>query len=96
MCSSDLVRLALVVAWEHDGLLLLLDVEKEARWDAALRAGVEYHALGPLLLRCGYTNLSRQWSAGFGLRQGAFELGYAVALHSELGATHSVGVAIAP
>ncbi|MBR9975826.1 MAG: hypothetical protein KFF77_09625 [Bacteroidetes bacterium] len=88
------LRLAFGLAWEHDGLLLLLAMEKETRWDADLRAGVEYIVLGPLRLRCGYANLSRQWSAGFGLRQGAFELGYAMMLHSELGATHTVGLAM--
>lgn len=90
------VELAIGIAWTHEQLLLLCDMAKEARVDADLRFGVEYQLLGVLALRAGYSTLSREWSSGLGLRHSSFVVGYAFALHSELGATHTVGLGFTP
>ncbi|MBR9977690.1 MAG: hypothetical protein KFH87_06330 [Bacteroidetes bacterium] len=84
------------VAWRDDGLLLALDYEKDARVATNLRLGAEYRLLDRLLLRCGASTLTREWTAGFGLRHASLILDYAYALHTELGATHTIGIGFQP
>lgn len=88
--------LSVGVAWRDDGLLLALDCEKDARVASNLRLGVEYRLLDRILLRCGASTLTRQWTVGFGLRHASLLLDYAYALHTELGATHTVGIGFQP
>lgn len=90
------VQLVTGLAWRHEGLLLVLDLEKESRLDLGLRAGAEFRLLDVLALRCGGSTLSRQWTTGFAVERGSFRVSYALALHSELGATHSVGIGFEP
>ena len=90
------VQLVTGIAWRHEGLLLAVDLEKESRLDLGLRGGAEYRLLDVLALRCGISTLSRQWTAGFAVERGSFRVSYALALHSELGTTHSVGIGFQP
>ncbi len=84
------------LAWTHDGLLLTLDCEKEARHPMNLRFGAEYGFLEHFALRCGTATVSRTWTAGFAVRRGALRFEYAAAIHTELGATHTVGIGFEP
>jgi hypothetical protein len=86
------VLLAAGLAWEHDGLLVVLDAEKETRHDVNMRGGVEYRLLEILSLRCGVSTRTRQWSTGFALDHGVFRIAYTMSMHSELGASHTVGI----
>ena len=83
-------------SWRHAGMLVALDVEKETRHDVNLRLGTEVTLLDVLALRCCVSTVTRQWTAGLGLWRGIFRVDYAIAVHSELGATHTVSVGFAP
>lgn len=84
------------LAWEDDECTLALDGEKESRQDLNLRLGAEYRFLERFALRCGAATLSRIWTAGFALRHASFRIEYALAVHSELGVTHTVGIGFEP
>ncbi|MFZ1728812.1 MAG: hypothetical protein WBQ23_02890 [Bacteroidota bacterium] len=84
------------LAWQHDGLLLALDCEKESRSDVNLRLGTEYRLLPEFAIRFGAATLTRQWTAGFAVGHGAFRVEYALSVHSELGASHTVGIGFEP
>jgi hypothetical protein len=88
--------LSVGLAWQHEGMLLALDCEKEARSAANFRVGAEYRLHRHFVLRCGAGTLTRQWTAGFALHSGALRIEYALAFHSELGATHTVGIGFEP
>lgn len=89
-------ELAAGICWRHAGMLVALDLEKETRHPLNPRIGMEITLLGVLALRCGLSHLTRQWTAGIGLTHGVFRIDYALALHSELGATHTAGIGFAP
>jgi hypothetical protein len=84
------------IAWRHEGMLLALDCEKESRQGADIRMGAEYRPIREFALRCGAGTLDRQWTAGFALQHGTLRVEYALSIHSELGATHTVGIGFEP
>jgi hypothetical protein len=84
------------LAWTHDGVLLALDLEKESRHPLNMRFGAEYRFLGHVALRCGTATVNRTWTAGLALIRGALRFEYAAAIHTELGATHTVGIGFEP
>lgn len=89
-------RCAAGLSWTHAGMLVALDLEKETRHDVNLRVGTEWTLLGVLALRCGMSTISRQWTAGIGFAYGVFRIDYGLAIHSELGVTHTAGIGFAP
>jgi hypothetical protein len=88
--------LSLGIAWQDEQFCVAFDAEKEARTGINLRLGAEYRVYGLLSLRCGAATLTREWTAGIGVHRASLHFAYAIAVHSELGATHTVGIGFEP
>ncbi len=88
--------LSMGLAWQDDDFCLAVEAEKEARADIGLRMGAEYRIFKLFQVRCGAATLTGEWTAGLGVRRSSFRVAYAVAIHSELGATHTIGIGFEP
>ncbi len=73
---------------------LLCEFEKEARFPPSIKGALEQTVWGVLSLRCGVANNPDKFSAGFAVRYGGVEFGYAGYSHAELGWTHQVDVTL--
>lgn len=78
----------------HARLTVAADVEKDVRYPASLRAGVEARPVAALALRAGATTAPRAVSAGVGLRTGPLAIDLAAARHESLGWTPAVGLGV--
>ncbi|MDT8323814.1 MAG: hypothetical protein RRA94_06885 [Bacteroidota bacterium] len=90
------VRLRIGLGWETGALRIAVDVEKESRFALATRLGVEYAFEDCLFLRMGVGGAPSEGTAGFALRTRGLEIGYAVAVHPDLGWTHTAGIGFQP
>lgn len=90
------LRLRMGLAWESGGLRVAADIEKEIRCALSSRLGVEYAFEDRLFLRAGVGTAPGEGTGGFGLRTGGWEIGYAVAVHPDLGWTHTAGIGFQP
>jgi hypothetical protein len=75
-------------------LTLLLDIQKELSFAPSTRFGFEYWILNSIAIRSGVTEKPTQFSAGLGLKYQFIQFDYAVAMHQELGWTHSISLTI--
>ena len=86
---------AVGVGWKAvNDLLVTTELEKDIRYDASLKAGIEKTFLNILALRFGMANNPDKYSAGFSVRYAGIEFGYAGYSHAELGWTHQIEIAI--
>jgi hypothetical protein len=77
-----------------DGLLLGLDVIKDIRYPALLRAGLEYRLVDPVSLRVGVGNNPTKFSSGLGIHYSFVHFDYAMTTHPDLGLSHQFSVAV--
>ncbi len=71
---------------------LNLAVEKELKYNASFRFGIEYYIIKYLTLRSGFSNEPSRYSAGIGINYANFSLDYAMFTHQDLGLTHQAGI----
>jgi hypothetical protein len=79
-----------------NNLLLALEVEKDTRYPASLKAGIEQRLVTALWLRGGIANNPDKYSIGLALRCAPVEFSYAGYSHTDLGWTHQVELSFAP
>jgi len=75
-------------------LVMNLDVQKDVKYTASVRFGVEYEIFDMLALRTGVANNPSRFSAGIGVRYLIFEFDYALYTHQDLGLTHQISVGV--
>ena len=75
-----------------EAVCLLASVQKEAGMPTGFAVGVEHDVAKMLVLRVGIGSQPERFSAGFGLRQGWFEIDYAGVWHTLLGLSHRVSL----
>jgi hypothetical protein len=75
-------------------LLLTCSLEKEMRFPAMIKGGVEHIIFEILALRAGFANNPQKFSGGVGIRYSSLEFGYAGYSHPFLGWTHQLEVAV--
>ena len=75
-----------------DGACLLASVQKEAGLPTGFGVGVQNNVAKRLVLRVGMGSHPERFSAGFGLRQGWFDIDYAGVWHTFLGLSHRVSL----
>jgi hypothetical protein len=68
--------------------------EKDIRYNASLRGGIEYSIIEYLTLRGGFANEPSIFSAGIGINYSYFSFDYALFNHQYLGLTHQAGMII--
>jgi hypothetical protein len=79
------------VAWKPmSDLLLTSEIEKDIRYAASIKAGIEKTFFNLLALRFGIANNPDKYSAGFAVTYAGMEFGYAGYSHTELGWTHQI------
>ncbi len=90
------VRLRMGMGWDAGALRIAADLEKESRHALMVRLGVEYVFEHCFFLRAGVGTAPGEGAGGFGVRAGCWDIGYAVAVHPDLGWTHTVGIGFQP
>ncbi|MEE9224782.1 MAG: hypothetical protein V3U68_01110 [Bacteroidota bacterium] len=75
-------------------LIILVDLEKDVRFPASVKAGVEYRPLEFLAFRTGLATVPSRGTAGVGIQYSRFAFDYAVQAHPELGLTHQFSVSV--
>jgi len=97
---TDSERLPLVLrlgaGWERDGLQLAMDIEARMRSAPCLRVGAEYAVHRAVCLRLGMSHDPHTVTAGCGFHLAGFSIDYAVAVHPDLGWTHTAGIGFQP
>jgi hypothetical protein len=73
-----------------DNLHVSLDMEKDIRFPASIKMGIEQIVFSVVALRAGAANNPDKYSFGIGVRYSLFEFGYAGYSHPDLGWTHQV------
>jgi len=73
-----------------DNLHISLDMEKDIRFPASIKMGIEQIVFSAVALRAGAANNPDKFSIGLGVRYSLFEFGYAGYSHPDLGWTHQV------
>jgi hypothetical protein len=76
------------------GLLFSVELDKDIRFPAELRGGIEICPLPALLLRCGLNRNPSSISFGIGFAWSLFSFDYAFTVHPVLGATHQGSISI--
>ena len=71
-------------------LLLTIEMEKDVRFPASIKFGIEQIVLHVFALRAGVANNPDKYSAGIALKYSSFEFGYAAYSHPDLGWTHQI------
>jgi hypothetical protein len=71
-----------------------LAVEKDIRYKASPRFGIDYAIIKYLSIRTGFSRNPNLYSFGIGVNYSSFNFNYAVVTHQELGLTHQIGVII--
>ncbi|HDQ46210.1 MAG TPA: hypothetical protein ENN17_12065 [bacterium] len=77
------------------GITVALAMDKDVRYPATVRGGVEYRPIVPLVIRGGFSQHPDVLSCGMGLQFAGWGLDYGLTLHSVLGPTHLVSVLFA-
>lgn len=77
-----------------DDFCLVSELEKDLRFPAVFKAGVEQRFFGFLSLRCGVANNPDKFSAGLAVQYSTFEFGYAGYSHPDLGWTHQIEISM--
>ncbi len=75
-------------------LSLNFALEKDIRYTASLRFGIDYYIIENLSLRIGFSNEPSTYSLGIGINYSFVSLDYAVFNHPDLGLTHQAGILI--
>jgi len=78
----------------RNDLNFVLDVEKDTRYTASVKAGVEYTLYDMVDLRAGIGTEPTKFSGGVGFYYSLFEIGYGFYNHQDLGLTHQGTVTI--
>jgi hypothetical protein len=73
---------------------LNITVEKDIRYNASIRSGINYDIADNLSLRLGFANEPAQFSCGIGIHYSMFNFDYAIFTHPDLGLTHQAGLII--
>jgi hypothetical protein len=69
-------------------------LEKDIRYTASLKFGIDYYIIDNLSLRTGFSNEPSTYSAGIGINYSFISFDYAVSNHQDLGLTHQAGILI--
>ncbi len=77
-----------------ENALANLDMIKDVRYNTAFRAGFEFSPHEIVVIRGGTQGQPSRLFGGLGITIVPFQINYAVATHSELGLTHSIGITI--
>ncbi|NWF50766.1 MAG: hypothetical protein HXY49_09515 [Ignavibacteriaceae bacterium] len=77
-----------------DNLSLNAAVEKDIRYNASVRVGVDYSLIEYLSIRTGFSNEPSRYTAGIGIHYSILNLDYAFFTHPDLGLTHQAGLVI--
>ena len=75
-------------------LSLNFALEKDIRYNASLKFGIDYYIIEYLSIRTGFSNEPSSYSAGIGINYSLVSLDYAVYNHPDLGLTHQAGIII--
>lgn len=75
-------------------LFVTAELEKDIRYAASLKAGIEKTFLNLLSLRFGVANNPDKYAAGIAVKYAGIEFGYAGYSHAELGWTHQIEISI--
>ena len=75
-------------------LNFVLDVEKDTRYTASVKAGIEYSLYDMIDLRAGIGTEPTKFSGGVGLYYSIFEIDYGFYNHQDLGLTHQGTITI--
>ena len=73
----------------HD-LYFSIEMEKDVRFPASIKMGIEQIVFSVIALRTGVANNPDKYSAGIAVRYSFFEFGYAVYSHPDLGWTNQI------
>ncbi len=73
-------------------LALTFALEKDVRYPASLKLGIDYYIIENISLRFGFSNEPSAYSAGIGINYSFISLDYAVYNHPDLGLTHQAGL----
>ena len=71
-----------------------LAIEKDIRYKASPRFGIDYKIIEFLSLRSGFSKNPNLYTFGIGIHYSFFNFNYALFTHQELGLTHQIGVVI--
>ncbi len=77
-------------------LLLALEVEKDVRYPASVKVGMEQMLISALRVRGGIANNPDKYSIGLAVRCSSVEFSYAGYSHTDLGWTHQIELSYAP
>lgn len=84
---------ALGTCWSPlNGLLLSLEMEKDIRYPASIKWGMEQMVFDVLAFRAGVANNPEKYSAGIAVKYSCFEFGYAGYSNIDLGWTHQIDI----
>jgi hypothetical protein len=73
---------------------LSLAIEKDIRYEASPRFGIDYNIIKYLSIRSGFSKNPNLYSFGLGINYSLFNFNYALVTHQELGLTHQIGVIV--
>lgn len=68
--------------------------EKDLKYNASFRFGINYDIIEYLSLRTGFSTEPSKFSGGIGINYSQFKFDYAVFHHNDLGLTHQIGLII--
>jgi hypothetical protein len=72
------------------GLQVSIEIEKDIRFPASIKMGIEQIVFAVIALRAGIANNPDTYSLGIAVRYSFFEFGYAGYSHPDLGWTHQI------
>jgi hypothetical protein len=75
-------------------LLLSLEMEKDIRYPASIKWGIEQIVFDALAFHAGVANNPEKYSAGITVKYSFFEFGYAGYSHFDLGWTHQIEISL--
>jgi hypothetical protein len=79
------------VCWSLlDDLLMSVEMEKDIRFPASIKWGVEQKVFDVLAFRAGVSNNPGKYSTGIAVKYSSLEFGYAGYSHPDLGWTHQI------
>jgi hypothetical protein len=73
-----------------NGFLLTVEIEKDVRYPASIKVGVEQTIVDIISLRAGVANNPDKFSVGFAVRYSMVEFSYACYSHNDLDWTHQI------
>ena len=78
----------------YNNLSLNFAVEKDIRYNASIKSGINYDLIDNFSLRIGFANEPAEFSCGIGIHFSYFNFDYSVFTHPDLGLTHQAGIII--